>query len=179
MATESASKVLNRYRMGSDQIRKFLPHRFPFLLIDKILEIHPKGDLDDKVGNSAKVGGRVVALKNVTFNEPYFQGHFPELSIVPGVLLIETMAQAASFALYPYYEDALKSVQDSFQCILVGVDNARFRKPVEPGDTLIADVTVTKCRGKIWAFGCTLKVDGAVVAEADLLANFVLRSEVK
>jgi 3-hydroxyacyl-[acyl-carrier-protein] dehydratase len=145
-------------------------------MVDRILEIHPIGDLKDLSPNN-KVGIRVVGLKNVSFNEPFFQGHFPEFSIMPGVMQIEAMAQAASFSLYPYIEEDFERLSRDFQCILVGVDAVRFRKPVVPGDTLRLESVVTKCRGKLWAFSCTASVDGQKVAEAELLANMIVKSE--
>lgn len=167
----------NPYSLNINQIQRFLPHRAPFLLIDRVLEIHPVGDLDAPPP-VAQVGTRVLALKNVSYNEPYFQGHFPNFAIVPGVLIIETMAQAASFSVYPSLmriKDLDRVIKD-FQCILVGVDNARFRRPVVPGDSLRIETEVTKCRGKIWAFQCTASVDGQKVAEAEILANLVTPS---
>jgi 3-hydroxyacyl-[acyl-carrier-protein] dehydratase len=167
----------NRYRLNIDQVRTFLPHRQPFLLIDRILEIHPVGNLDDPTSASEKVGVRVIAQKNVSYNEPCFQGHFPTFSIFPGVLIVEAMAQAASFSLYPYLEKDIERIARDFQCILVGVDSARFRKPVIPGDVLKIESVVTKCRGRLWAFHVEATVDGAKVAEADLLANLILKTE--
>src|SRR5690348_631334 len=90
----------NPYRLQMNQIQRFLPHRTPFLLVDRILEIHPQGG-SDLPPPSAGLGTRVVGIKNVSFNEPYFQGHFPSYAIVPGVLIVETMAQVASFSVYP------------------------------------------------------------------------------
>lgn len=174
MSTESA----NRYRMGVDQIQKFLPHRAPFLLLDRILEIHPAGDTSKAYPGSEAIGSRVVARKNVTYNEPFFQGHFPGMAILPGVLIIEAMAQAASFTLYPYLEKDLERRAKDFQCILVGVDQTRFRRPVVPGDTLTIETVVTKCRGRLWAFQATASVDGQKVAEAEVLANLTFKSEV-
>ncbi len=165
----------NPYRLNINQIQRFLPHRAPFLLIDRILEIHPVGDLD-AAPPVAQVGTRVVALKNITFNEPYFQGHFPGFSIVPGVLILEMMAQAASFSVYPNMEKDMDRLCRDFQCILVGVDGARFRKPVVPGDSLKIETQVTKCRGKLWAFQCTVSVEGHRVAEAEILANLIANS---
>lgn len=164
--------IENPYRLGIDQIQKFLPHRAPFLLIDRVLEIHPKGDLGD-LSSDSKVGVKVVAIKNATFNEAHFQGHFPGFAIMPGVLILESMAQAASMSLYPYLKDKIGGEQE-FSCILVGIDGVRFRKPVVPGDQLRIETTVTKGRAKIWGFHCEATVDGQKVAEADLLANLVL-----
>lgn len=167
----------NRYRLGIDQIRAYLPHRQPFLFVDRILEIHPAGSVDDLQFSSEKVGTRVIGQKNLSYNEPFFQGHFPSFSIFPGVLIVETMAQVASFSVYPYVEKQLARVARDFQCILIGVDAARFRRPVVPGDVLKIETIVTKCRGKIWAFQCKATVDGDLVAEADILANLVMKSE--
>jgi 3-hydroxyacyl-[acyl-carrier-protein] dehydratase len=167
------------YRLSIEQIRQFLPHRAPFLLVDRVLEIHPAGDLDDPAP-TARVGTRVVALKNVTYNEPCFQGHFPTYSILPGVLVIEIMAQTASFSAFPYLVRDLNAISESvkdFSCILVGVDGARFRRPIVPGDTLRIETTVTKCRGRLWAFQCVATVEGHKVAEAEIIANLVSHSE--
>ncbi len=160
----------NPYRLNVNQIQRFLPHRTPFLLVDRILEIHPAGGTDQPFP-SAEVGTRVVGLKNVTFNEPYFQGHFPGFSIVPGVLIIETMAQVASFSVYPSIGKDIDRLSRDFQCILVGIDGARFRKPVVPGDSMRIETVVSKRRGKLWAFQCTVSVEGQKVAEAEILAN--------
>lgn len=165
----------NPYLLNINQIQRFLPHRTPFLLVDRILEIHPAGSIDEPPP-SARVGTKVIAIKNVSYNEPYFQGHFPGFAILPGVLLIETMAQAASFSVYPGMVKDLDRLSKEFQCILVGVDNARFRRPVVPGDTLRIETEVVKCRGKLWAFQCTATVDGNKVAEAELMANLVANS---
>ena len=148
----------NPYRLNVNQIQRFLPHRTPFLLIDRILEIHAVGS-QETPPPSAQVGSKVVALKCVSFNEPYFQGHFPGFAIMPGVLILETMAQAASFAAYPSMEKDMDRLARDFQCILVGVDGVRFRKPVVPGDTLRIDAEVTRSRGKIWVFQCSASVD--------------------
>src|ERR1700730_9418025 len=104
----------SQYRLNIDQIRTFLPHRAPFLLVDRVLEIHPNGDLND-FSPENMVGIKVVALKNYTYNEPYVMGHFPNFSIVPGVLLLETMAQAASFSIYPYMIKDLARLSREFQ----------------------------------------------------------------
>jgi 3-hydroxyacyl-[acyl-carrier-protein] dehydratase len=163
----------NPYRLGIDEIRKYLPHRAPFLLLDRILEIHPTGDVKDMSPNG-KVGTRVVALKNVTYNEPFFPGHFPGFSIMPGVLILESMAQTASFSVYPYMAaqpQGVEAMARDFKSIFVGIDGARFRKPVVPGDTMTIESVVTRCRGRLWGFQCKASVDGKVVAEADIMAN--------
>lgn len=167
-----SAEAANPYCLGIDRIQRYLPHKSPFLLVDRVLEIHPNGSLDD-MSPANMVGTRVLARKNVSFNEPYFQGHFPGFSVLPGVLVIETMAQVASFSLYPYLmKDPSRSLED-FGCILVGVDGARFRRPVVPGDTLLIETVVAKCRGRLWQFDCTAKVDGHPVAEAQIMANLL------
>ena len=166
----------NRYRLNIDVVQKFLPHRAPFLLVDRILEIHPQGDLND-ASSDGKVGIKVVGIKNYTYNEPFIPGHFPGFSIVPGVLLIETMAQVASFTLYPYLEKSIETLARDFQCILVGVDSARFRRPVIPGDTLRVTTEVTKVRGRLWGFKCEGTVDGQKVVEAEVLANLLVKGQ--
>jgi len=161
-----------KYALNIEEIKKFLPHRYPFLLVDRILGIDPKGDLSHIVGSEDKVGTRVVAIKNVSFNEPCFTGHFPEYSIYPGVLSIETMAQVASFTAYPYIQAQGPDYSKKFSAILLGVDGARLRKPITPGDQMMIETTLTKCRSTLWAFDVVIKVDGQKVAEADLMANF-------
>lgn len=162
------------YSLGIDEIRKFLPHRSPFLLVDRILEIQPACDADTFATSPQNaVGTKVVGIKSVSYNEPYFQGHFPSFSIVPGVLIIETMAQVSSFSLYPFMYKDIDRLSRDFQCILVGVDGARFRRPLVPGDSLRVETVVSKCRGKLWAFTCRATVDGQLVAEAEILANLI------
>ncbi len=134
-------------------ILDLLPHRYPFLLVDKIVDID--GD------NSA------VGIKNVTANEPHFTGHFPGNPIMPGVLIIEGMAQTAGAI-------CAKATGGGATLIyFMTIDNARFRKPVVPGDRLEYHVTKEKQRGKIWKFHCEAMVDGAKVAEADIGAMLV------
>lgn len=136
-----------------NEIQKILPHRYPFLLIDRILEL--------ETGKSA------TGLKNVTINEPFFLGHFPGHPIMPGVLIIEAMAQVGGVL-------AFKSAQVNNKVVyFMGIDNARFRKPVVPGDSLELKLTVTKSRGTIWAFKGEAFVAGNLVAEADLMATIV------
>ncbi len=141
------------------EIMKLLPHRYPFLMVDKIIEI----DSD----NSA------IGIKNVTANEPQFTGHFPESPIMPGVLLIEGMAQTAG---------AICARKDGIGGNLVyfmTIDNARFRKPVVPGDRVEFHVVKLKQRGTIWKFHCDAKVDGSLVAEADIGAMIVRKDQEK
>jgi 3-hydroxyacyl-[acyl-carrier-protein] dehydratase len=161
--------------LNANQIQRFLPHRNPFLLLDRVLDIQVASE-SNLPPPSATVGTRVVAVKCVTINEPYFQGHFPGFAIVPGVLIIETMAQAASFSVYPSMVKDIDRLIKNFQCILVAVDGARFRKPVVPGDCMRIETEVVKSRGKIWSFDCSVKVDGQKVAEAQILANILSNS---
>ncbi|MDQ0457285.1 3-hydroxyacyl-ACP dehydratase FabZ [Rhizobium paknamense] len=139
------------------EIMKLIPHRYPFLLVDRIIEID--GD------NSA------IGLKNVTINEPFFAGHFPGYPIMPGVLLIEAMAQTAGAIC------ALKEGTKDHLVYFMMIDNARFRKPVVPGDRVEFHVVKQKQRGKIWMFKCVAKVDGGTVAEADIGAMMRPRDE--
>ncbi|MGV1757685.1 3-hydroxyacyl-ACP dehydratase FabZ [Rhizobium sp. P44RR-XXIV] len=139
------------------EIMKLLPHRYPFLMVDKIIEI----DSD----NSA------IGIKNVTANEPQFTGHFPGSPIMPGVLLIEGMAQTAG---------AICARKDGIGGNLVyfmTIDNARFRRPVVPGDRVEFHVVKQKQRGTIWKFHCDAKVDGSLVAEADIGAMIVRKDQ--
>jgi 3-hydroxyacyl-[acyl-carrier-protein] dehydratase len=129
-----------------------LPHAYPFLLVDRIVEIEP--------------GKRVVGIKNVTYNEPFFPGHFPGRPIMPGVLIVEAMAQTAGVLIFNSLppEDHKKTV------FFLGIDNVRFRKPVIPGDQLRMELEITRHRQSIWGFKGKALVDGNVVAEGDLLA---------
>lgn len=139
------------------EILTLLPHRYPFLLVDKIIEID--GD------NSA------IGIKNVTANEPQFTGHFPEQPIMPGVLLIEGMAQTAGAIC------ARKTATGSNLVYFMTIDNARFRKPVVPGDRVEFHVFKQKQRGNIWKFHCEAKVDGQLVAEADIGAMIMKKED--
>ena len=139
-------------------IMQLLPHRYPFLMIDKIIEID--GD------NSA------VGIKNITFNEPQFAGHFPDQPIMRGVLLVEAMAQTAGAIC------ALKRGGGSDLVYFMTIDNARFRKPVVPGDRVEFHVSKQKQRGNIWKYHCEAKVDGQLVAEADVGAMMIPRDKV-
>jgi 3-hydroxyacyl-[acyl-carrier-protein] dehydratase len=138
-------------------IMKLLPHRYPFLLIDKIIDID---------GDQSATG-----VKNVTFNEPQFQGHFPDQPIMPGVLLIEAMAQTAGAIC------ANKLGSDSNLVYFMTIDNARFRKPVVPGDQVHFHVNKQKQRGNIWKYHCDAKVDGQLVAEADVGAMMMSKDK--
>lgn len=136
-----------------NQIMKILPHRHPFLLVDRVLEM--------------EVGKRIVAIKNVTINEPFFPGHFPGHPVMPGVLIIEAMAQTAGILAYQSDE----AVRDKVT-YFVGIDNARFRRPVMPGDQLRFEIEATGCKRGIWVFNAKATVDGKLVTEAELKATF-------
>jgi 3-hydroxyacyl-[acyl-carrier-protein] dehydratase len=138
--------------MDIRQVMRHLPHRYPFLLIDRVLEIVP--------------GERVKALKNVTVNEPFFPGHFPTRPVMPGVLIIEAMAQAAGILTF---ETAGIVPEPDDRFYFVGIDKARFRKPVEPGDQLILNVTLVRSLKGIWKFDASAAVDGREVASAELM----------
>jgi 3-hydroxyacyl-[acyl-carrier-protein] dehydratase len=135
-----------------NEILRYLPHRYPFLLIDRVLSL----ELDK----------RVVAIKNVTINEPFFVGHFPHLPVMPGVLVVEAMAQAAgvlSFATMGRRSD------DNSVFYFAGIDEARFKRPVVPGDQLRLEVDILRKSRLIWKFKGSASVDGQVVAEAQLM----------
>ena len=136
------------------EIQHYLPHRYPFLLVDRILEVEE--------------GKRAVGLKNVTMNEPFFQGHFPEQPIMPGVLILEALAQVGGYLALSYLE---KEGQRS--AYFMGIDKAKFRKPVVPGDSLRLEVGVLKQRGKIWVFKGAAYVEDTLVSEAELMAMMV------
>jgi 3-hydroxyacyl-[acyl-carrier-protein] dehydratase len=133
------------------KLLKLLPHRYPFLLIDRIVEI----DGDDSA----------IGIKNVTVNEPHFQGHFPDQPVMPGVLIIEAMAQTAGAICIHN-----KSGDKPSLVYFLTIDNAKFRRPVIPGDRLEIHVRKVKNRGNIWRFSCEAMVDGGKVAEAQISA---------
>lgn len=141
-----------------NEIMKVLPHRYPFLLVDKVIEMEP--------------GQRIVAIKNVSINEPFFPGHFPGHPVMPGVLIIEAMAQVAAILAY------ISSGTDAASKVVyfTGIDNARFRKPVVPGDQLRFELDVIACKRGIWMFTAKAFVDGKLVTEADLKATFADKS---
>ena len=143
--------------LTANQIKNYLPHRYPFLLLDRIVSFVP--------------GETIVALKNVTVNEPFFLGHFPQRPLMPGVLIIEAMAQAAAILGVMSGAEARKDELDNTLYYLVGVDKARFRKTVEPGDQLLLEVKFVTVRRNIWKFSATARVDGKLVANADLLTT--------
>ena len=139
------------------EIKNYLPHRYPFLLIDRVIGFEP--------------GVSITAIKNVTANEPFFHGHFPQQPLMPGVLIIEAMAQAAAILGVLSGAESRKEDLSDVLYFLVGVDKARFRKTVQPGDQLVIEVRYVTVRRNIWKFSATAKVDGKVVANTDLLTT--------
>jgi len=141
-------------QLDINDIMKILPHRFPFLMVDRIIE--------------GEQGKRCVGIKNVTINEPFFQGHFPGHPVMPGVLIIEAMAQVAGIMAYLASDDSARDKVTYFMAI----DNARFRKPVLPGDQLRIEVVTTMNKRGIWGVAGKAFVGSTLVTEADLKATF-------
>uniref|UniRef100_A0A450YKW7 3-hydroxyacyl-[acyl-carrier-protein] dehydratase FabZ n=2 Tax=Candidatus Kentrum sp. TC TaxID=2126339 RepID=A0A450YKW7_9GAMM len=141
--------------MDIKEILEYLPHRYPFLLIDRVLEYTPKKSL--------------VALKNVTCNEPFFQGHFPSRPLMPAVLILEAMAQAAGLLTL---RDLNARLPKNSEYYFVGIDKARFRKQVGPGDQLIFNVEFLRTTRGIWKIDATAKVEEQLVASAELMGAF-------
>ncbi|MCX8072181.1 MAG: 3-hydroxyacyl-ACP dehydratase FabZ [Candidatus Binatia bacterium] len=137
--------------MKTYEIAELLPHRYPFCFVDRVLDLVE--------------GQQILACKNVSFNEPYFPGHFPDQPVMPGVLICEALAQAAALIAHR----VLRGEQSKKVVVLSGIDSARFRRPVLPGDQLILDVKLVRRRPPLWKFQAVAKVDGHVVAEAELL----------
>jgi 3-hydroxyacyl-[acyl-carrier-protein] dehydratase len=138
-----------------ERIMRLIPHRYPMLMIDRVVDLVP--------GQSA------VGIKNVTINESYFQGHFPTRPVMPGVMIIETMAQTAAVLVV----HTLGHEGQGKLVYFMSIDNARFRRPIVPGDQLKVYVTKEKARGAVWRFGAEAKVDGALAAEATFAAMIV------
>ena len=136
-----------------DAIKEILPHRYPFLMVDRILELEP--------------GKRAVGIKNVTINEPFFQGHFPQRSVMPGVLIIEAMAQVGGVMILSVEEHKGKLAY------LGTVDGAKFRRPIVPGDTLRLEVDLLRLRGNMGKVRCVARVGDDLVAEAEILFALV------
>lgn len=136
------------------QILKRLPHRYPFLLVDRVLQ--------------SDGTNQITALKNVTINEPFFGGHFPNRPVMPGVLILEAMAQAAALLLLPHDRD---QPDPDVVYYFAGIDNARFKRPVEPGDQLLLHVRAERARAGIYKFHATATVAGELACEADLMCT--------
>jgi len=140
--------------MDIHEILKYLPHRYPILLVDRVLELEE--------------GKRILALKNVTINEPFFNGHFPHHPVMPGVLIVEALAQAAAIL-------SLKTLgtlpDDQSVYYFVGIDDARFKRPVSPGDQLTLDVVIERNVRGMWKFGAQARVGDALAAEAKLMCT--------
>ena len=141
-----------------NEIMAILPHRYPFLMVDRVLEVEQ--------------GKRIVALKNVTMNEPFFQGHFPGNPIMPGVLILEAMAQTGGIMMLNGNDKIKESV-----VYFMGIDKARFRKPVLPGDTLVIEATMTNMRRSVCQFDAKAYVRGELVCEASLMASVVSKNK--
>ena len=141
-------------KMDIHEILEYLPHRYPFLLIDRVLSYEP--------------GKEIVALKNVSINEPFFVGHFPHHPVMPGVLVIEAMAQAAAILTF---KTLGTKPDDQSVYYFAGIDGARFKKPVSAGDQLILKVSVLRTMRGVWKFAAVAEVECQVVAEAELMCT--------
>ncbi|MEW6514185.1 MAG: 3-hydroxyacyl-ACP dehydratase FabZ [Pseudomonadota bacterium] len=140
--------------MDIHEILEYLPHRYPILLVDRVLDVVP--------------GERITALKNVSMNEPFFPGHYPHHPVMPGVLIVEAMAQTAAILSFKTMGD---KPDDKSVYYFVGIDGARFKRPVGPGDQLIMEVAITLNKRGMWKFAGQAKVDGQVACEAELICT--------
>ena len=138
-------------KLDIHEILKRLPHRFPFLLVDRVLELEK--------------GVRIKAVKNVTINEPFFPGHFPHRPVMPGVLMLEALAQAAAIL---SFETAGQLPDEKTVYYFAGIDGARFKRPVEPGDQLVMDVNLLRAKAGIYKYAARASVDGELAVEAEL-----------
>ncbi len=135
--------------LGINEIRDTIPHRYPFLLVDRVIEV-------------SEDGTHAVGIKNVTVNEPFFQGHFPQYAVMPGVLIVEALAQTAAVAFF-------RGEHRGKLGVLAGIDGFRFRRQVVPGDTLRLEVTLTKMRGPVGRLAAKATVEGQVAAEGEIM----------
>ncbi len=140
--------------MNIQDVKNYLPHRYPFLLIDKVLNI--------------EIGKSIVAIKNVTFNEPQFTGHFPAQPIMPGVMIVEALAQATGILAF---KSEVGRPIDGQIYMLVGIDKVRFKRMVEPGDQLLLEVEILTVKRGIWKFSCKATVEGETVTTAELMCT--------
>lgn len=138
--------------MDIKEIQEYLPHRYPFLLVDRVVELN--------------LGESITAIKNVSINEPFFQGHFPQVSVMPGVLIVEAMAQAAAILGFKTLD---KTPADGSIYLFVGADNVRFKRQVVPGDQLVLKVEYVSDRRGIWKFACSSYVGDDLAATADII----------
>jgi 3-hydroxyacyl-[acyl-carrier-protein] dehydratase len=136
------------------KIRDILPHRYPFLMVDRVLDYN--------------LGKTLTAIKNVTINEPFFQGHFPERPVFPGVLILEALAQASALLASQSVDD----IEEDIIFLFAGVDKARFKRPVEPGDQLLLEVEQTNYKRLIWKYSTNATVDGKLVATAEVMFTY-------
>jgi 3-hydroxyacyl-[acyl-carrier-protein] dehydratase len=148
--------------MGIKEVLQYLPHRYPFLLIDRVLACEP--------------GKSITALKNVTINEPFFVGHFPHHPIMPGVMIIEALAQAAAILSFRTMDH---KADERVIYYFVGIDRARFKRPVIPGDALALEVTLKRRARNIWMFSGTARVNDVVATEAELMCTIRPVDDVK
>jgi len=139
------------------EIMRILPHRYPFLLIDRVTDFTP--------------GEEIVGYKNVTFNEPFFLGHFPGLPVMPGVLILEALAQSTGLLAFKTREteQGIEERPKDEVYLFVSIDNVRFRRQVEPGDQLMLHARLLKRKRGMWKFDCVAKVDGEVAAQAEIM----------
>lgn len=141
-------------KMNVEEIMQYLPHRYPFLLIDRVVEL--------------ELGKHIIAHKNVTINEPFFPGHFPDHPVMPGVLILEALAQAAAIL---SFKTQNKSPDEIGIVYFAGIDGARFKRPVVPGDQLVLKAEIIRHLKGIWKYSARAEVDGDLVAEAELMAT--------
>ncbi len=146
--------------MDIHAVLKCLPHRYPFLMIDRVTEVVP--------------GSHISALKNVSMNEPFFPGHYPHHPVMPGVLIVEAMAQAAAILSFKTLGD---QANDDSVYYFVGIDEARFKRPVTPGDQLVLEAKLEFSKRGLWKFSCSAKVDGQVAAEAKIMCTMRMLGE--
>src|SRR5690348_13229275 len=156
---ESTAAIITAFMTTLDinEIQRILPHRYPFLLVDRIIELEPE---------------RIVGIKNVTRNEPFFAGHFPDFPVMPGVLIVEAMAQTAGVLVLKTIAD-----RDSKLVLLVSIDYARFRRPVVPGDMLRLEMTLVKRKATVVKVAGRATVDGQLVAEAEVMCKLADKNE--